>query len=137
MKSACGVLIGCAQFGFWQSAVVSVFTYTPPSDEKILGQRSVAWLMSNAMSPASSCAPTVVVNGPNQPAPPLPLPVVGQRVPGPPLVHSATQRLMSPNQRSNTLLPAALLLRWFVASSASRPTEVGLASCFLVASGAV
>src|SRR5207245_2108904 len=52
---ACGLVVGCSNFGFWQSAPLSVLRYTPPSDAKSVGQRLAATLNSrDQVTPASS-----------------------------------------------------------------------------------
>src|SRR5258705_11283689 len=103
---ACGVRSGCSNCGLWQVAVMSVLRYTPPSEEKIVGQRSFATDMSKTRSPVSSCAPTERVNGPAQ------LLAVGQRGPAANDVQVARYTLTSPHQRSKTLL-APCSERWF------------------------
>src|SRR5690242_15467199 len=96
----CGVTVGCAQVGVWQPGlVVVVFLNTPPSDEKKRGHAFDVTPVANAMSPESSCAPAVRVNGPAQEpdalqrwAPPV---VAGDGV-----VHVPRWSRTSPNQRS-------------------------------------
>src|SRR5258706_3510757 len=93
---------------------MSVLRYTPPSDEKIVGQRSFATDMSKTRSPVSSCAPTERVNGPAQ------LLAVGQRGPAANDVQVARYTVTSPHQRSKTLL-APWSERWFVTTNGMRP----------------
>src|SRR6185295_12588632 len=111
---ACGVRSGCSNCGVWHVAVISVLRYTPPSEEKIVGQRSFGTDMSKTRSPVSSCAPVGRVNEPTQ------LFAVGQRGPATNDVHVARYRPTSPHQRSKTSLAPAFE-RWFVTTNGMRP----------------